>query len=453
MLHQIEERSQRQRSAPQFDDSLVVVSRYGTIWKLDARTGKTLWQYVSNERVGPLIHIGETIYFPSYVLRQVRKEIDLPPHIAIKVGPRRIYVTAEPAYITALRASDGKVLWKREGWRMHAGPYIARDGDLLITNSLDPEIGERVIAGIDMHTGETRLIYYAAKLLESSQELVTVRAGRVYLRGIMHGSMSSGNIDPPLNVLDAQTGREVWSREQMGSRLTFSPSGKLLAVANGAQTDMKRRRLILDTTDGSVVAETPNDGDLLALTDEGVTYVVRNPQSNYKRQMVALHPDGSTELWRVTSLDFGITHATDTALYYSHLTHRRNLAEVGAHDPLTGKRLWRWRSPGNVITLLLLWGRRIPEMILFALSEARRSLIRSRERHDRRIFRREVIQGQWRRPWALIGNIQLTVGKERVYVGTNLGVFALSARTGRRLWHELPTRDLSVVAPALPPGH
>jgi outer membrane protein assembly factor BamB len=172
-------------------------------------------------------------------------------------------------------------------------------------------------------------------------------------------------------VLDAQTGEEVWGREQVDTWLTFSPSGKLLSVANGAQTDMKRRRLILSTADGSVVAETPDDDPLLALTDDGVTYVVRNPQSSYKRQIVALRADGSTELWRVTSLDFGITPATDTALYYGHLTPPRNLAEVGAHDPLTGKRLWRWRSLGNIITLLLLWGWRILDMLAFALSEAR----------------------------------------------------------------------------------
>jgi outer membrane protein assembly factor BamB len=447
MLQQVEERSQLQRGTPKFDDSLVVVSRYGTIWKLDARTGKILWQHVSNERVGSLIHTGDTIYFASYVLRPVRKEIDLPPNISRKAMPRHPYITAEPPYITALQARDGAVLWKREGWRMRAGPYIARDGDLLITNSLDPEIGERVISGIDMHTGETRLIYHAAKVSESSLELVAVRAGRVYL---CSGSIGK-YFDLHLHALDAQTGKEVWDREQIDTRLTFSPSGKLLSVVNGAQTDIKRRRLILNTADGSVVAETPDDDPLLALTDDGVTYVVRNPQSNYKRQIAALRVDGLTELWRVTSLDFGITQATDTALYYGHLTQPRNLAEVGAHDPLTGKRLWRWRSPGNIITLLLLWGRRIPDMLAFALSEARRSLVRSRESHDRGIFMREVIHGQWRRPWALIGHIQLTVGKERVYVGTNLGIFALNARTGRRLWHELPTRDLSVVAPALPP--
>ncbi len=447
MLQQVEKRSQRQRGTPKFDDSLVVVSRYGTIWKLDARTGKTLWQHVSNERVGSLIHTGDTIYFASYVLRPTRKEIDPPPNISLKAMPSHLYISAEPAYITTLRASDGKVLWKRKGWRMHAGPYVALDGDLLITNSLDPEIGERVISGIDMHTGETRLIYHAAKVLEPSQELVAVRAGRVYLR-----SGSSGRyFDQQLHVLDAQTGKEVWRRERVDTQLTFSPSGKLLSVANGTQTDMKRRRLILNAADGSVVAETPDNDPLLALTDDGVTYVVRNPQSNYKRQIVALRADGSTELWCVTSLDFGITQATDTALYYGYLTQPRELAEVGAHDPLTGKRLWRWRSPGNIITLLLLWGRRIPDMIAFALSEARRSLVYSREHHDRGVFMREVIRGQWRRPWALIGHIQLTVGKERVYVGTNLGIFALNARTGRRLWHELPTRDLSVVAPALHP--
>jgi hypothetical protein len=89
-------------------------------------------------------------------------------------------------------------------------------------------------------------------------------------------------------------------------------------------------------------------------------------------------------------------------------------------------------------------------MVRFALAQARRSFRSAREARDRQIYWREVIRGQWRRPGALIGGIQLASDRDRVYVATNLGLFAVRASAGGPCWHALPTRDLSPVAPALP---
>jgi hypothetical protein len=157
------------------------------------------------------------------------------------------------------------------------------------------------------------------------------------------------------------------------------------------------------------------------------------------------------ELWCVGAIAAaGHVIAMETALYAGQLTQPQELAEVVALDTQTGHRLWRWHSPAHLLSLLKLWGRQTPALVVFALAQARRSFVRAREARDRSIVLREVIHGQWRRPGALIGGVQLSADRERVYVATNLGLFAVSASSGRLRWHALPTRDLSPVEPALP---
>jgi hypothetical protein len=103
--------------------------------------------------------------------------------------------------------------------------------------------------------------------------------------------------------------------------------------------------------------------------------------------------------------------------------------------------------------MLRLWGWRTPQVLLFAVAQARHTFARARATHDRHIIQREVTNGQWRHPAALSGLSPLAVDEESVYLGTDMGLFALRRSDGHLRWHALPTADLSATAPALaPPG-
>jgi outer membrane protein assembly factor BamB len=170
------------RDAPKFADTLAVSSRYGTIWMLQAKTGKVLWQHVSGEPSGPLIHTGDTLYVATSGRSFVGKQIELPPAIRLKTWPDYPFsVISHPGYVTALRASDGTLLWRREGWlmRMQREVFAALDGELLITNNLAPEVGETLVCGIDIHTGETRWTYHIDEIAGPSERLLAVRSGRI----------------------------------------------------------------------------------------------------------------------------------------------------------------------------------------------------------------------------------------------------------------------------------
>ena len=70
------------------------------------------------------------------------------------------------------------------------------------------------------------------------------------------------------------------------------------------------------------------------------------------------------------------------------------------------------------------------------------------------MLRREIRDGQWRQPYALHGAnnaLWLEAHDGPMFVGTRLGLFTLEASDGRLRWHALPTTDLSLIDPGLPP--
>ena len=86
-------------------------------------------------------------------------------------------------------------------------------------------------------------------------------------------------------------------------------------------------------------------------------------------------------------------------------------------------------------------------VLLFVLAQARRSIMRARDQHDRGIFRREVIHGQWRHPTQLVSQMTVAADAQTDYVGTSLGLIALRANDGKRLWYALPMMDLGWFIP------
>jgi hypothetical protein len=139
--------------------------------------------------------------------------------------------------------------------------------------------------------------------------------------------------------------------------------------------------------------------------------------------------------------------------------HRDKIAEVGALESETGRPLWSWRSPGDTAALLQLWGLRTPAMLVDATKKSWRTVesllaTPSYPKSRWRALRSEFTVGQWRRPYALHGAnnaLWLEARDGFVFVGTRLGLFALSGEDGQLRWHAVPDIDVSFVAPALPP--
>jgi len=136
---------------------------------------------------------------------------------------------------------------------------------------------------------------------------------------------------------------------------------------------------------------------------------------------------------------------------------------VGAFDARTGEHVWSWRTPGSATELLRLWGDRTPAMLadagrrcVAALATAfAADFVHPAPRRRRVALRRELYNGQWRRPYALHSAnnaVWLEARNGLVFVGTRLGLFALEASDGHLRWHALPATDLSFIEPALPPA-
>lgn len=273
-----------------------------------------------------------------------------------------------------------------------------------------------------------------------------------------------------LDVLDTHTGDTLWSKHVLPV-MTFSNHGALIALTP-TSTQSSNTLTIYDAKDGQQVATLPPHSNLLALSDEGVAYVAGyvpppciSSAQLFSGQSATLPPrhkpipmisavrlsDGA-ELWRAENIEPGYTViTTDDVLYAVRLTQPQQQGEVTALDIHTGQLLWRWHTPGNILSLLRLWQTRTPYVLLHAIAQIPRSITRARDSHNQSIIHHELINGQWRRPAHLLSNIHVAASDTAVYVVTSLGLFALHPRNGHLLWHALPTSDLvEVVASPTP---
>lgn len=425
--------------------TVITGSRHGTVTALQATTGAVLWRWVPGPRLGTLAHGGEIVYVPTDSPFGARRYLDGPPPRTPEEARNREVAVGHPVTLSALRARDGAVVWQKEGWRASsARTRLILDGDLLIADAPNPEIGQAWVSACDERTGETRWTYDTGIQWGSSERLIAARAGRVF---VCEGGFGLHN-PHLLHVLDARTGAVRWSRKQAEHSLLLSEGGKLLIMyARGA--DGTQERVVLNAEDGALVATFPWHTLVHALTDDGIAYITK--VFDVQPALVAVRISDGAELWRADGVEAGHLLVTDEVLYYARLVSPGPLAEAGALDAHMGRRLWRWRSPAHLVPLLKLWGRRTPLMIAHALNQGRRSMARARQQHERGIFVREILRGQWRRPGALVSNVHVAAGWGALYVATSLGLFALSADDGRLLWHALPTYDLGMVVPVVSP--
>jgi outer membrane protein assembly factor BamB len=434
--------AERTRQGAKTDEPPVVVgSRFGTVVALRAASGEVLWRRTPGPDLSTLAHSGDVVWIPTDMPTPVRRDIEVAvPASGDERRPQgRIF--AQPALLAALRISDGALLWLKEGWSMPRGMQIILDGGTLFATAPTPAMGEALVYALDAQTGETRWSFDTGKPWGITKRLIAARGGRVYV-------WVEAETGRHLRVLDGRSGATIWGRAERDMWLWLSPGGKLAVLHTAAHAPATAS--VLNAEDGSEVAALPTEGGLLGITDDGTAYL--HAEMRFRGSSVrAIRIGDGAEVWRADGI--GARHLTiagDT-LFFAQRTHSHQLAEVVALDAATGRLLWRWHSPRHLLGLLKLWGLRTPQVLVFALAQARRSLIRAREQHNWRIVLHEVIRGQWRRPSALVWDVCMAVRGDHVYVGTSLGLFALNATNGRLLWHALPTTDVALVAPGVVP--
>jgi outer membrane protein assembly factor BamB len=424
---------------------IIVGSRHGTVTALGARTGAALWSVTTGPRLGTLAHDGERVYVPTTLPVGTVRPLD------VAQSGRSGRVRGYPTLLTALGAQDGHMLWQKEGWSIHRTTQLCLDDSVLLADAPAPQIGDAFVYGLEPHTGESRWAYDTGLKWGFMQRLIAAGGGRAYVWEEHESRTLSALNDRTLSVLDARTGNVLWRHERPDPQVQLSPEGKLVVVGTNTAPAGSVELTVRNAVDGSVAATLLSGDRPLALTDDGIAYVPRYPNA-----LVALRIGERAERaerWRVRDIEPGHLLVTDDVLYCAWLTQSpRQLAVVAALDAHSGQQLWRWHSPAHLVSLLRLWGRQTPQVIVFALSQARRSIQRARDQRDRGIVQREVIHGQWRRPASLLNDFQIAAGWGIVFVATSMGVFALRADDGRLLWHALPTRDLSWNAPAVSPG-
>ncbi|MGO8950095.1 MAG: PQQ-binding-like beta-propeller repeat protein [Ktedonobacterales bacterium] len=467
------------------DPTVLAVSRYGTFWLLDARTGAVRWQVVNGSRPTAIDHGGEMIY-ATYTSETIRRDTRKRPAWgenlrALSPEERRQYhdLLVTQAELLALRARDGAPTWRLEGWMRQNQPLLVvhggrqLDGDLVITDVTDFAEATPVVSALDARTGALRWRHELADAPEirHTSDLTRLQgacAGRVYI---------SWPAQSRLDVHDSVSGELMWSHEQRESEWHLSQGGALLAELGRVDWNSGKDRplTVRRTSDGQVIAtlSLSPSSTLLGLTDAGIVYLATGP--NWHRWVDALDTRSGELLWHTerhvpllsTNMDISIftddTFGTRNRLYFSRLNQSSGLAEALAFDAQSGREQWYWHGPSHLLALLKLWGWRTPQVIAFALSQFRRSLSSAHGKKSQKSIwtriqslwdtvRWNILRGQWLRPASLLSSVFAAAvypdesqEGDLLYIGTSMGLSALRGSDGHPLWHELLMMEISRV--------
>lgn len=447
--------------------TLAAGSRDGTLSCLSAETGETLWTARTPHPLRALAHGGDIVYALSATEpRRIERRIVPPPPSG---SPIRITFDFEPAELEARRASDGTLLWRKRDWQVAGWPLLALDGEsILVASSF--QAGDRSLFALDARTGAVRWTHpYDDRHLGPlaghviAQRFITARAGRVFLT-IYEEQDSAPRISRlsgllRLHVLDAATGAELWTAALTEGNVQVTDDGRTVTDRALRSTDL-HSVTALDAADGSPVGTLtfPATSTYYGLSNARVAYIATGV--GVDRVLEAVPVSTGVALWQADHTEAqSILTVGDHLLSTRHIVRDNSrhdaLLEVAALDPRTGRRRWRWRTPESALDLLLLWGWRIPEMAgviaTRTLDSVEQMLDTALAANDARVFwhsaRHELSAGQWRHPYA-VRQEQVQADREAVYVGTRLGVFALSAKTGYPRWHALPAMEVELLAAA-----
>ncbi len=443
--------------------TLVVGSWQGGVAVVQAQTGAYLWRQQTGRRLATVAQDGNRFYLAPGPLHSLERQARhlISDRARAHLLQRLREDAAVPTVLTARRLNDGALLWTQSDWRLTGPLRLAVDGTSVLASLNSPPgrvVSVPAITALDTASG--RMLWTTPEYPHGPLEsVIQTGGGRVLV------NLAGGTVQPSvLQVLETQTGRELWRTERGSqSRLSF-PHGTLVAQQQPAGDLPGSVLTVLRAEDGSQLSQVPIDGTLQLFTDDGVAYAARTLPSPGQAWVTAVDTTyGAKELWRADGVLAHTLAVDEDQLYYAGVRqdpHVRStpagLAEVGALDVHTGTKLWTWHSPHTTAELLQLWGTRTPAMLLASAKKWRVTLSDAlTDPHQRKSrLLRELHGGHWRYPYTLHASINALWLEARdglVYVGTWIGLFALDGKDGTLRWHGVPDLDLSFVTPALPP--
>ena len=459
--------------APEAQPTVLVGAMGGVVALLRTETGALIWRQKAPHPWLALAHGGDIVYISLWSGQSWRPPVLLRREAEDRPHRRQRVVEIEPAHVAARRASDGALLWQKSDWGLVGLAQVAPQGDKVLVASPHPA-GDRTLYALDAQTGAVAWTRNyesheadAPKQQGTTQWLVAASAGRVYL--MVYSGLRGGSPAQRLHVLEAASGRELWSRElqivgAQSTEVVFSPNGQLLAEVARAQGG-RSTLTVLAAADGAPIGTIalPQESRVCGLSDSGIAYVATYAGMSW--WLLAMRSADGAELWRMADATPNAVLCAPDVIVSSHRVQRDAAGidvakEVRAFDAQTGAARWRWQTPANPGELLRLWRRRIPEVTAAVARQAGAYVAYNfasarQERNPMHIFymvRQEITVGLWRRPH-VVELARLTGGGGAVYLGTRLGLFALDAKQGRLLWYALPNTDLSNFDPAISPNH
>ncbi len=440
---------QHRNSAPPSTGSLplprlLVSSEEGTAALLNTRTGAVIWKVASHREVSTLAS-GEQFFVAFGSRLSLISSPSQRRETTEEFHRRHEQIQAEPSSMEARRTQDGSLLWRFADWNLIGRLTMQASTEVVVVSSTSM-YGDHALHAFDRATGR-RVWTYAGP-----GGHYHVQFGRCHVYGT--GSASS------VVDLDMETGEPTASPDSDRALPPYpdwksSPSGQVILEERGTwHEDTNTGTIsvrILDPTTGALLQELPVPGSVRAVSDTGIAYCAKNIE---EPGITALRLEDGALLWRADEVLPWQCAATDSALFSTRLTPP-GIGHVYAHDAQTGQLLWHWHTPDSLRSLLALWGRRMPWLLADSAGRMGSTLAvaLAEPSHERaNTLRREISEGQWRRPYGLHGAVNamwLVASMDAVFLGTRLGVFALRASDGKHLWHALPTVDVSFFPPTL----
>ncbi len=328
-------------------------------------------------------------------------------------------VHSRPSQVMALRVRDGAVLWRTAPKDLQGRPALAVDGDRVFA------VGSRenrAVFALDTQTGSVRWI--APDMRGCSYRLIAgwnavcrraalsdyfslpQTRGTYQLLTAQRGAVYLTASNSSIHMLDAHTGRERWRSTMRGTPITVTVNEA--QVFTEAYTPQGLVIAVLRAADGTLESTLPLQRDRdrpLIITDQGIVYLIRGPQVCALRIIDGESVWCTSHIWEKTILPGDVAlqaFLSDQALSYCNVQLTPQQLTVGALDRQSGKKLWEWKS-------------------------------------DERLARAS-------------NAVSLVGGHGQLYVATCQGLFAFRERDGHLLWHALPTTDLSFIQPALVPA-